>query len=256
MPPVIGIIPARLASTRLPGKVLLDRTGKPLIQHVWEAASRAATLSDLYVAADDPQVAGAVERFGGRCVLTSPDHQSGTSRVREVAVKLGIGAESVVVNIQGDEPEIDPGVIDAGVEALLAACSTSMGCQGPRVPMATVASPFFPGEDPANPAIVKVVLRRDRTALYFSRALIPFERSGGAAEPLKHVGLYVYRRWFLDRYAELEPTPLERAEVLEQLRVLEHGFPIAVAVRPTRSQGIDTPEQYEAFVARAVAGRA
>jgi 3-deoxy-manno-octulosonate cytidylyltransferase (CMP-KDO synthetase) len=252
MPPIIGVIPARLGSTRLPGKVLLDRTGKPLIQHVWEAASKATRLSDLYVATDDKSVADAVARFGGRAVLTSPDHQSGTSRVRELAATLGIGAESVVVNIQGDEPEIDPAVIDAGVDALLNACSTAIGRSGRGVPVATVASPFFPGEDPANPAIVKVVVRRDGSAMYFSRGNIPFNRAGGgdAQPPLKHVGIYVYRRWFLDRYAELEPTPLEKTEVLEQLRILEHGFPIAVAIHPTKSTGIDTPEQYEAFVAR------
>lgn len=240
-PPIIGVIPARLSSTRLPGKVLLDRTGKPLVRHVYESASRAKVLSRVVVAADDQRVLDAVRAFGGEAVMTSPDHRSGTSRLAEAAATLSLPAGAIVVNVQGDEPEIEPGPIEAAVAALIAS----------ECPMATVASPFMPGENPHDPNLVKVVLRRDGTALYFSRSLIPFAREGGSpVEPLRHVGLYVYRREFLDVYCSLAPTPLESAEVLEQLRVLEHGHAIAVAVHPCRSAGIDTPEQYEAFVRR------
>lgn len=240
-PPIVGVIPARLASSRFPEKVLADRTGWPLIRHVYESARRSARLTRLVVAADHPRVVDAVRSFGGEAVLTDVSHPNGTSRLAEAARLLDVPASGVVVNIQGDEPELEPGVIDAAVEALLAS----------DAPMATVASPFVSGEDPGDPNLVKAVLARDGTALYFSRSLIPHRRSGGeAAAPLKHIGLYVYRRPFLDEYLALPPTPLERCEMLEQLRVLEHGRKIAVAVREVRSQGVDTPEQYEAFVSR------
>lgn len=244
--PIIGIIPARLSSTRLPGKVLLDRTGKPLVQHVYEAATRAAVLSRLVVATDDQRVFDAVRAFGGEALMTSPDHRSGTSRLAEAATALALPAGAIIVNVQGDEPEIEPGPIEAAVAALV-----TSGC-----PMATVASPFMPGESPHDPSLVKVVVRPDGAALYFSRSLIPFAREGGSpVEPLRHVGLYVYRREFLDVYCRLAPTPLEGAEVLEQLRVLEHGHAISVAIHPCRTAGIDTPEQYEAFVRRVTASR-
>jgi 3-deoxy-manno-octulosonate cytidylyltransferase (CMP-KDO synthetase) len=243
---VIGVIPARLASTRLPGKVLLDRTGKPLIQHVWEAASRSARLSRLVIATDDQLVLHACRRFGAEAVMTDTHHQSGTSRVQEVAAALNLPDDAIVVNVQGDEPDMDPGAIDAGVDALIKT----------NAPVATIASPFFAGEDPNNPAIVKVVLRRDGTAIYFSRAAIPFHREGGTREPqhLKHVGIYIYRRWFLDKYITLDATPLERTEVLEQLRIVEHGYTIAAAIFATKSTGIDTPDQYEAFLRRHAGG--
>ncbi|HYF14704.1 MAG TPA: 3-deoxy-manno-octulosonate cytidylyltransferase [Phycisphaerales bacterium] len=239
---VVGVIPARLGSTRLPGKVLLDRTGRPLVRHVWENAARAASLSRLVIAADDERVLAAARGFGAEALMTRPDHPNGTSRIEEAARALGLRDDDAVVNIQGDEPEIDPGLIDAAAERLLAG----------GVRAATVASPFNPGEDPSDPAVVKVVLRRDGTALYFSRSVLPFARVPGVpgAEPLRHVGLYAYRAGFLREYVRLAPTPLERAESLEQLRVLEHGFAIGVAVRQSAAGGIDTPEQYEAFVQR------
>ncbi|MBM4109605.1 MAG: 3-deoxy-manno-octulosonate cytidylyltransferase [Phycisphaerae bacterium] len=238
---IVGIIPARLASSRFPEKVLADRTGKPLIQHVREAARAARSLTRLVVAADDPRVMSAVAAFGGEGVLTRADHPNGTCRLAEAASLLGLDADSLVVNIQGDEPEIEPHAIDAAVHALLAS----------RAPMATVASPFAPGEDPDNPNIVKAVVGADGHALYFSRARLPFARQGGTPQPpLKHVGLYAYRRPFLGEYARMIPTPLERCEMLEQLRVLEHGHRIAVATVAVRSHGIDTPEQYDAFVGR------
>jgi 3-deoxy-manno-octulosonate cytidylyltransferase (CMP-KDO synthetase) len=240
----IGIIPARLASSRLPRKVLLDATGKPLIQHVWEAARNASTLNRLVIAADTPEVADACQHFGAQVVLTSIDHTSGTSRLAEAARSLHLSPDDLVVNVQGDEPEMDAGAIDAAVLALKNA--------HPSVPMSTIASPFATDEDPANPAIVKVVRDQSGRALYFSRSPIPHHRTGGSGEQglLRHVGLYVYRRPFLDVYQSLTPTPLERTEVLEQLRVLEHGYSIAVAIYACSSQGIDTPEQYQAFVAR------
>jgi 3-deoxy-manno-octulosonate cytidylyltransferase (CMP-KDO synthetase) len=255
MPAIVGIIPARLGSTRLPGKVLLDRTGKPLIRHVYEAAARAKVLEKLVIATDDERVREAVEGFGGACVMTRVDHPNGTSRLAEAAQKLGLADDDIIVNVQGDEPDIDPEVIHAAVGALTAS----------NAPVATVASPFQPGEDPTNPAIVKVVLRRaggegsggvgqeaGQEAMYFSRSLIPHPRVAGVVAPLKHIGLYVYRHAFLRRYVAMAPTPLEQAESLEQLRVLENGHAIAVAVRSVSTTGIDTPEQYEAFVRRMV----
>lgn len=241
--PVVIIIPARMASTRFPGKVLADRTGKPLIQHVYESASRATCSRRIVIATDDERVTAAAARFGAECVMTRADHPNGTSRLAEAAMKLGLGADTIVVNAQGDEPELDATLIDAAVEALI-----STGA-----PVSTVATPFRE-EDPADPNVVKVVVRSDGTALYFSRARIPYQRDSHATNPvmpLRHVGLYVYRRAFLDEYTRLKPTELESTEQLEQLRVLYHGFSIAVAVRQTTGfGGVDTPEQYEAFVRR------
>jgi 3-deoxy-manno-octulosonate cytidylyltransferase (CMP-KDO synthetase) len=187
--------------------------------------------------------------------MTRSDHANGTSRIAEAVADIDA---DFVVNVQGDEPEIDPRLIDLAVRELAAQADC---------PVSTVASPFAADEDPANPNIVKVVLDRRGRALYFSRALIPFDRGMGqtvtgarphaaGGGPLKHVGMYVYRRPFLDEYVRLEPTPLERAERLEQLRILEHGCPIAVAIGESHHHGIDTPEQYEAFVQRCAAERA
>ncbi len=238
---VVGIIPARMGSTRFPGKVLACETGRPLIRHVYENAARASSLGRLVVATDDERVRAAVAAFGGECVLTRADHANGTSRLGEAAEKLGLRDNALVVNIQGDEPELEPEAIDRLV-ALTASSPAEVG---------TLASPFAPGEDPANPAIVKIVLRRDGTALYFSRARIPYPRSETPhAGPLKHIGVYAYRVAFLRVYPTLAPTPLELAESLEQLRALEHGYRIAAAVTRIASHGIDTPEQYAAFVGR------
>ncbi len=240
----VAVIPARLGSTRFPGKVLADRTGRPLVQHVWERARLSRRVARVIVATDDPRVQAAVERFGGEAVITRADHVNGTSRIAEVA--RGLRAP-IIVNVQADEPEIDPGHIDTAIAAL----ESDEGAV-----VATLAAPFAPGEDPASPHIVKVVRTLSGRALYFSRALIPHRRDGGhAAAPLKHVGLYVYRREFLLEYPALPETPLEAAERLEQLRILEHGYAIAVAMVERSSHGIDTPEQYEAFVQRARSAR-
>lgn len=243
MPSATIIIPARMASTRFPGKVLADRTGRPLIQHVYERARLARAAARVVIATDDQRVVDAAGRFGAACILTRPDHPNGTSRLAEAAAILGLAPSDIVVNVQGDEPELEPALIDAAVAALDSGCADA----------STAAVPFAPDEDPANPNLVKVVVAADGTALYFSRALIPFERDAGQGRvrPLKHLGLYAYRRAFLDEYLRLPPTDLEATEQLEQLRILYHGRRIAVAVCDVRTHGgIDTPEQYDAFVAR------
>lgn len=239
---VVAVIPARFASTRFPGKLLADRTGKPLIQHVHERVAKARSIDRILVAADDQRIIEAVHRFGGEAVMTRADHPNGTSRIAEVAAGL---ACELIVNVQGDEPEIETALIDLAVQHLR---------EHDECPVGTLASRFADDEDPCEPSIVKVVLDSTGRALYFSRSLIPFDRDGScSAPPLKHVGLYVYRREFLPRYIALPPTPLEQAEKLEQLRVLEHGFPIAVAVAHAAHHGIDTPAQYEQFVQRQLA---
>ncbi len=246
---VVAVIPARFGSTRFPGKPLAAKTGKPLIQHVCEQAARSRSVGRIIVATDDARILDAVRGFGGEAIMTRADHPNGTSRIAEVAA--GLDAE-IIVNVQGDEPSIEPELIDAAVEALR---------RTPDAPMASIASPFGPDEDPGDPNLVKVVLSARGTALYFSRAPIPLWRdrsrelaASAAAQPralpLKHVGLYVYRRPFLATFLSLPSTPLEETEQLEQLRVLEHGFPIAMAVGRAAFHGIDTPEQYEAWVRR------
>lgn len=249
MSQALAIIPARMASTRLPGKPLLCETGKPLIQHVVENAMRAASLARVVVATDDQVIVDAVKSFGGEAVLTGP-HPNGTSRLAE-ALTLIESDHDIIVNVQGDEPEIDPRVIDALVAGIAADADA---------PMATLCSRFASGEDPTNPNIVKLVRDVRGRAMYFSRSLVPFDRDGGgvsgvSAKPQaaywKHPGLYAYRRDFLANvYPTLSPTPLEEIEKLEQLRVLEHGHAIAVIEANAPEPGIDTPEQYTAFVAR------
>lgn len=236
----IAVIPARYASQRFPGKMLADRTGKPLVQHVHERAVQATLISRVIIATDDQRIASAVQGFGGEAVMTRGDHPNGTSRIAEVAESIDA---DIFVNVQGDEPEIDPSLIDLALQKLI---------DDADAPMGTLASPMADDENAANPNIVKVVLDQRGRALYFSRALIPHNRDnpGNVSSALKHVGLYVYRRDFLPKYIAMSSTPLEQAEQLEQLRVLEHGELIAVAVAPSSSQGIDTPEQYDAFVKR------
>lgn len=241
MTTAVAIIPAHYASSRFPGKMLADRTGQPLIRHVFERVQRAASIARTIVATDDARIAEAVRTFGGEAVMTRADHPNGTSRLAEVAATL---SDEIIVNVQGDEPEIDPAVIDLAVKELT---------NHPDCPVSTVASPFGADEDSADPNIVKVVLDQRGEALYFSRALVPHNRDrqgDPAAPPLRHVGLYVYRRGFLLEYVAWPETPLERTEKLEQLRILEHGRRIAVAISESRHAGIDTPEQYEAFVRR------
>lgn len=242
--PAVAVIPARWGSTRFPGKPLADRTGKPLIQHVHERVRLCRHISRIVIATDDQRIADTVERFGGEAVLTRVDHPNGTSRIDEAAEKLALADEEWICNVQGDEPDIDPSLIDLTIAHTQADTESVAG---------TLAGPFAADEDPANPNLVKVVLDQRRRALYFSRALIPHCRDAAdapTARPLKHAGLYVYRRGFLRTYVGMSSTPLERAESLEQLRILESGGRIAVALGESQHHGIDTPEQYEAFVRR------
>lgn len=241
----VAVIPARHGSSRFPGKPLADATGSPMIVHVCRRAA-ASCVARVVVATDDERIVRAVEAAGFEAVMTSADCANGTVRIAEAARHLHLDPQTVIVNVQGDEPEIEPAVIDAAVGAL----------ERSPAPVSTVASPFGPGDDPCDPNLVKVVVDRQGLALYFSRSAVPYQRvpSAGSA-PLRHVGLYVYRRSFVERYLAMEPTPLELAEQLEQLRILEHGERIAVAVCPGTCHGIDTPEQYEAFVQRERARR-
>lgn len=240
----VVVIPARFGSTRFPGKMLACDTGKPLVQHVYERALAAKRVSRVIVATDDERILDAVRGFGGEVVLTGADHPNGTARVAEAVEALSISS-SLIVNVQGDEPEIEPTIIDRAVEALEG---------GPDCVVSTLASPIADDDaaDASNPNVVKVVCDLAGRALYFSRSEIPFDRdrSAPSARVLRHVGLYVYRPEFLRSYASLEPTPLETAERLEQLRILEHGYSIAVAVVESSHSGIDTPQQYAAFVQR------
>lgn len=243
---VYGIIPARLQSTRLPRKLLLDQTGRPLLEYTWRSASRAKTLSQLIVAADSDEIAAAVTQFGGRCELTG-EHPSGTDRIAEVAFRSCPDGE-IFVNIQGDEPEIDPANIDAVVQAL-------MEC--PSAQMSTLATPMKSMQQVQASSCVKVVRAADGRALYFSRAAIPFCRDREPEEILAsehpwllHLGIYAFRRDFLFGLTKLAPSRLEQLEKLEQLRALEAGARIQVAIVEHHSVGIDTPEDYARFVER------
>ena len=241
---IVGIIPARFASTRLPGKPLIADTGWPLIRHVVEQARTASALDRVIVATDDDRIAAAVRAFGGEVAMTRSDHPTGTDRVAEVVA--GLPDADIVVNIQGDEPELSPQSINEVANLLI---------QDQAASMATLATPIRDREVWLDPSCVKVVAAGGR-ALYFSRASIPYHRDGEpdfTANPpaaLLHLGIYAYRRDFLLNYGQLPPSPLEDAEKLEQLRVLEAGLPIALGVVAERSVGIDTPEDYRRFVAR------
>jgi 3-deoxy-manno-octulosonate cytidylyltransferase (CMP-KDO synthetase) len=239
---VLAVIPARFASTRLPGKPLLDLTGTPLIVHVVEAARKSRRLGRIVVATDDRRIFDVVRACGAEAMMTRDDHPSGTDRVAEVAAAFPDAR--IVVNLQGDEPEIEPAALDAVVDLLERDWAASM---------ATIATPIRDESVFRDPSCVKVVLSASGRALYFSRSPIPMHRDGAPTdEPLGllHLGLYAYRRDFLLKLATLPPSPLERAEKLEQLRVLESGEPIAVGVVDERSVGIDTPEDYRRFVER------
>lgn len=239
----VVIIPARLASTRLPNKPLADLGGKPMIVRVAERAQQSGA-SRIIVATDHADIAAACAAHGIEACMTRADHPSGTDRIAEVAQTLGLAPDAVVVNLQGDEPLIDP--------ALLAACAARISAD---VPMATCAHPLSDVADAFNPNVVKVVLDKQGRALYFSRATIPWHRDGFAASreqlpagyvPLRHIGLYAYSNAFLQRYPQLEPSPLESIEALEQLRVLWHGVPIAVHVTAEAPHaGVDTPADLE-----------
>ena len=226
----VCVIPARYASTRLPGKPLALLAGKPMIQHVYEQAVQARGVQEVLVATDDERIVKAVEVFGGQAILTSSAHPTGTDRLAEVARKHTDA--DIIINVQGDEPLVEPQVIEALAAAFV---------ERPALQMATLCTPLLP-EEAAQDSVVKVVLDQKGYALYFSRSLIPFPRKPGLVQTYKHLGLYGYRRDFLLEYAAMKPTPLEQTESLEQLRALEYGHKILVLPTEHASVGVDTPE--------------
>lgn len=238
---VTVVIPARYASTRFPGKPLADLCGKPMIQWVYERSALCESVNRVLVATDDERIAEVVESFGGDVVMTRADHPTGTDRLAEVAAGLN---DELIVNVQGDEPLIDPAMIEAAVKPLLADSA---------IPMGTLKTPLTSLDEYLNSNVVKVVTDRQGFALYFSRAPIPFPRDFNSQleqrwrdlATAKHVGLYVYRREFLIQYPRLQATPLENQECLEQLRALEHGYRIRVAETNLVGQGVDTPEDLD-----------
>ncbi len=234
---MVGIIPARYGSTRFPGKPLAELWGRPLIEHVYLRARKSPLLERVVVATDDERIFRCVEDFGGEALMTSPEHTCGTERLAEAASLLGLADEDIVVNIQGDQPLLAPEVIEELVKPLLLSS---------EVPMATVALPIENPEEITDPNRVKVVLDREGRALYFSRAPIPYFRPPGKAPLyLRHIGLYAYRKAFLDLFVKLPPGVLEEAEKLEQLRALENGYSIAVAITRYDCPEVDTPEDLE-----------
>jgi 3-deoxy-manno-octulosonate cytidylyltransferase (CMP-KDO synthetase) len=229
---IAAIIPARFASTRLEGKPLADICGKTMVQRVYERAL-AANLSEVLVATDDERILKAVQSFGGKAVMTSPLHASGTDRVAEAASHI---QADIIVNLQGDEPLIDPGLIKAAVRPML---------DDPSLSMCTLKTPIIHEEEYLDPNAVKVVTDRDGFALYFSRSPIPSCRNGFSGlpcSPYKHIGLYVYRRDFLFEFTRMKPTALELSESLEQLRALENGRRIKVVEVRYNPVSVDTPE--------------
>jgi 3-deoxy-manno-octulosonate cytidylyltransferase (CMP-KDO synthetase) len=245
-PGAVAIIPARYQSSRLPGKPLVDIAGQPMILHVVKRTQQASSISRVIVATDDERVWQVVTAAGAEAMMTSSEHRTGTDRLAEVAAQLDA---SIIVNVQGDEPLIEPATIDAALAPLLA---------DPTIVMSTTCEPIESAEDALNPNVVKVVVDAAGFALYFSRNPIPFPRAAAQthgsinaalqAQPellcrfAKHTGLYCYRREFLLKFAALEPAPLEQTELLEQLRALEHGYRIRVVPVAHRSIGVDTPE--------------
>lgn len=238
------IIPARYGSTRFEGKAIADIMGKPMVQHVYERASRASLVSDVMVATDDERIAAAVRTFGGRVEMTSPTHETGTDRLAEVARRSDA---DIIVNVQGDEPLIEPAMIDQAIRPLV---------EDSTLPMGTLKSRITTLHDFLSPNVVKVVTDQAGFALYFSRSPLPNFRDrwndlkdeafiSGKLLCYKHIGLYVYRRDFLLRFASLAPTPLEQAEKLEQLRALENGHRIRVVETEHASIGVDTPADLE-----------
>lgn len=247
---VLVCIPARYDSTRFPGKVLASDTGKYLIQHTYEQACKAKLPSAVLITADDEKILTAARTFGAPCVLTSKDHQSGTDRISEAVADTDI---DIVVNLQADEPEIDPNHIDQVAELLISGQDSGLRTQN-NVVMSTLAAPLTDREQIADPNIVKVITDIRGRALYFSRYPVPYDRDsagiGATGTYLRHIGMYAFTKDFLLTFPTLEQSPLEKAEKLEQLRALENGFGILVGRVESVADGIDTPQQYAAFVKR------
>ncbi|MDR0327229.1 MAG: 3-deoxy-manno-octulosonate cytidylyltransferase [Planctomycetaceae bacterium] len=241
------MIPARYASTRLPRKLLLCETGKPMIQHTYESALKATLPDSVMVACDHDEIFHTVKQFGGSVQMTDPNAASGTDRIAEVAAHLD--DTDIIVNVQGDEPEIAGSSIDRAVQMLI---------DHPDAVMSTLATPIRDRQQLEDAACVKVVFDAKHRALYFSRSVIPHPRGGlreehlASSPPLfyQHIGLYAYRREFLLRLSSLPQSDLEKTESLEQLRVLHHGYSIMVGVVDETTVGIDTPDDYQRFVER------
>lgn len=226
----IAVIPARLASTRFPEKVIAELGGKPIVQWVWERTSKSRA-DRVLIATDSEKVKAIAEGFGAEAVITSPDHPSGSDRIWEAAKNIEC---DVIINVQGDEPFMKPEVINSLIDVMAGADQPDM---------ATVVVPSTRAEIASNPNLPKVVVGADGSALYFSRSEIPFLRTGGTDMPLyRHWGIYAYRRAALERFVSLPESPLEKCEKLEQLRTLENGMKIKVVKTHFRSIGIDTPE--------------
>ena len=233
----VAVIPARWASVRFPGKALVVIGDKPLVQHVWERASELETVERVVVATDDERIAAAVQGFGGAVVMTSPDCVNGTDRVAQATRDWPV---DLVVNLQGDEPTFEVKALDQLIRVMSDDSAIEMG---------TLAHPVADEAEHKDPNAVKVVLDQSGHALYFTRAPVPYARQPGLVVPLRHVGIYVFRHAFLQRYARLAPTPLEQTERLEQLRALEHGVRIRVLLTPHGSIGVDTPADVDRLAA-------
>ncbi|MFH1079814.1 MAG: 3-deoxy-manno-octulosonate cytidylyltransferase [Pseudomonadota bacterium] len=242
---VVCIIPSRYESSRFPGKPLADLCGKPMIQHVYERVLQTGTVSYAAVATDHDEIFMAVLKFGGRAIMTSPDHRSGTDRVAEAVAGLNLEVDDIVVNVQGDQPLFEPSQIDEVVRPLQ---------DDPAVPMSTLIYRIRRDEEITHPNAVKVIFDGNHFALYFSRATIPYVRDPGlTTDYYKHHGIYAYRKDFLDRFTRLPQGTLERLEALEQLRAIEHGYKIKVVETPYDSIEVDTREEL-ARVSRIIKG--
>lgn len=238
---VVAILPARYGSTRFPGKPLVDIAGKSMIQHVYERTAQTSSVDRVIVATDDERIRAAVEAFGGDVEMTRSDHPSGTDRLAEVAARIDA---DLIVNVQGDEPLIDPVMIESAVAPLLS---------DPGIEMGTLMTRITDLEEYVNPNVVKVVYDQSGFALYFSRSSIPHGRDLAGSElpeAYKHIGLYVYRRDFLLKYPKLPETPLEQLEKLEQLRAIEHGHRIRIVETDRQSIGVDVPADVERVLRR------
>jgi len=250
---VVGIIPSRYASSRFPGKPLALIAGKPMIRHVVERAQQAQSLSKVVVATDDKRIAEVVASFGGEAVMTAEKHGSGSDRLAEAAGILGLADDDIVVNIQGDQPSFQPRVVEQVAQPLL---------DDPALPMATLVYKIVRPEEITDPNHVKTVFDRRGRALYFSRATIPFTRPGHGADAehtpdyYKHLGFYAYRKDFLDIFVTLPEGEWEALEKLEQLRALEHGYPIQVVLTEYDSIEIDTEEEIRRVEAELLAAKA
>ncbi len=233
---VLGVIPARYGSTRFEGKPLADICGKPMIVRVWERALMVPSIDLLVVATDDERIKATVERFNGKAVLTSKDHSSGTERVAEVC--RDYPDHDIIVNIQGDEPLVDPRIIEQVIQCLINA---------PDASMSTAARVIKDEDDYHNPNVVKLAMGVDGNALYFSRSLIPYPRCAESFRAYEHIGVYCYRRDLLLTLSSMQQTPMERAESLEQLRLLENGYRIQAVVTEygEDSLSVDTPADLE-----------